>query len=381
MTALLVVVMILSFLILDVVVRMVARRLEEKRVRREREAVLTTAVRLDFTHEAPSLKRVEIPSPKGRILAVDDEPVVLDSFRKILVLDGFDVDTVETGPEALGLVQRHDYDFVFTDLKMPGMDGVEVVKAVKHLRPDVDVAVITGYGTIETAVETMQHGAVDYVQKPFTAGELSEFARKLLIKRNARLEAQRLPTVRVVAPVTAETAPSHEFCVPGGAFVSDSHIWARIEPGGQVRIGLDDFARKAIGMIDSAELPARSADLRRGETIFSVRRGEAKISFVAPLGGRVVAVNAGLLEEPSRMMMSPYDRGWVCLMQPADLAGELADLKIGKPVVTWYQEEIRRLRQMGAPADAGSTPVDWAAFQREFLTPRAASPKAPATVA
>ena len=132
---------------------------------------------------------MEVSEPRARILAVDDEPVVLDSFRKILVLAGFAVDTVESGPEALGLVQRRDYDFVFTDLKMPGMDGVEVVKAVRHLRPDVDVAVITGYGTIETAVETMQHGAVDYVQKPFTEDELLEFARKLLLRRQARLEA------------------------------------------------------------------------------------------------------------------------------------------------------------------------------------------------
>ena len=190
---------------------------------------------------------MEVSDPRARILAVDDEPVVLDSFRKILVLAGFDVDTVESGPEALGLVQRRDYDFVFTDLKMPGMDGVEVVKAVRHLRPDVDVAVITGYGTIETAVQTMQHGAVDYVQKPFTEDELLEFARKLLLRRQARLEAQREPSVRIVAPGVAESAAVHEYCVPGGAFVSDGHTWARIEPSGELRAGLDDFARKALG--------------------------------------------------------------------------------------------------------------------------------------
>ena len=63
------------------------------------------------------------------------------------MLAGFSVDTVETGQEALGLVRKHDYDFVFTDLKMPGMDGLDVTKAVKHLRPDIDVAIITGYAT------------------------------------------------------------------------------------------------------------------------------------------------------------------------------------------------------------------------------------------
>ena len=80
---------------------------------------------------------------------------VLDAFREILVLGGFSVDTVESGREVLALVRERDYDFVFTDLKMPEMDGVDVVKAVHHLRPDVDLAVITGYATVETAVETM----------------------------------------------------------------------------------------------------------------------------------------------------------------------------------------------------------------------------------
>ena len=196
MTVLVVVLMFVGFVLVDLVVRTVTRRIEERRQRREREAALATAVRLDFTHEARSLKRVEVPQATARILAVDDEPVVLDAFRKILALEGYSVDTVESGPEALGLVQRRDYDVVFTDLKMPGMDGVEVVKGVKHLRPDVDVAVITGYATIESAVETMRDGAVDYVQKPFTAAELGNFARRLLLKRQARLEAQRLPRVR-----------------------------------------------------------------------------------------------------------------------------------------------------------------------------------------
>jgi len=66
---------------------------------------------------------------------------------------------------------------------MPDMDGVDVVKGVKHLRPDVDVVVITGYGSIETAVQTLQQGACEYVQKPFTADELGDFAKKLVIKR------------------------------------------------------------------------------------------------------------------------------------------------------------------------------------------------------
>jgi len=368
MTALLVVLMFLAFVGLDALVRVAARRIREAQERKEREAVLASAVRLDFTHEAKTLKRVEVPSPRARILAVDDESVVLDSFRKILVLDGFNVDTVETGPEALGLVQRRDYDFVFTDLKMPEMDGVEVVKAVKHLRPDVDVAVITGYGTIETAVETMQHGAVDYVQKPFTAEELSDFARKLLIKRQARLETQRQPTVLVVTPALAESAAGNEYCVPGGAFVSPGHVWARIEPGGHVRVGLDDFARKAVGEIDRLELPERGRAVEKGERLFVLARGERRLRFCAPVSGRVVQSNEALSRDGSAAMESPYDRGWASVLEPTDLAADLPGLRIGKPVVEWYQEEIGRLREAKTRVAGDAGELDWEAFEKEFLT-------------
>jgi CheY-like chemotaxis protein len=368
MTALLVVLMFVGFVLLDLIVRSATRRLHDARLRHEREAVLNTAVRLDFTHEARSLKRAEVPAPKARILAVDDEPVVLDSLRKILVLEGYSVDTVETGPEALGLVQRRDYDFVFTDLKMPGMDGVEVVKAVKHLRPDVDVAVITGYGTIETAVETMQQGAVAYVQKPFTAEELASFVRELSIKREARLEALRRPTVRVMAPSAAETAPRDTYCVPGGAFLSGAHVWVRIEPSGLVKIGIDDFARKALGTIERITPPGMGATVVRGEPLFTLGAGGQAVRFPAPLGGRIERINDRLAAEPGLLAASPYDRGWICLLEPSSLAEEIAGLRIGKPVVEWYVEEIQRLREK-LHAGAEGKGMDWGAIEEEFFFP------------
>jgi len=373
MTVLLVVATFVIFVLADLLVRTVTRRLEERRARRERAAALATAVRLDFTDEARTLKRVEVNGAKARVLAVDDEPVILDAMRKILVLDGFNVDTVESGPEALGLVQRHDYDFVFTDLKMPGMDGIEVVKGVTHLRPDVDVAVVTGFATIESAVETMRDGAVDYVQKPFTADELVAFARRLLLKRQARLEAQRRPRVRVVTPGLAETGEAGEFCVPGGAFLSDGHAWARIESSGQVRVGIDDFARQALGTIERAALPAEGTRVRRGDPLVTLQRGETTVRVAAPLSGRVAAVNPALLSSPEALGRSPYDDGWVCLLEADDLAAQLAALRIGVPVVDWYQAEIARLHALGGPADRGAPQVDWQTLQTEFFTPRPAA--------
>jgi CheY-like chemotaxis protein/glycine cleavage system H lipoate-binding protein len=365
MTVLIVVLMFLGFVATEVLVDAVRRRLAARRMRREREAALDTAVRLDFTHEAPSLKRAEVSQPKARILAVDDEPVVLDAFRKILVLDGFSVDTVENGREALGLVQRHDYDFVFTDLKMPGMDGIEVVKGVKHLRPDVDVVVITGYATIESAVQTMRDGAVDYVQKPFTADELVSLARRLLVRRQARVEAQRLPRVRVVGAGIVQAATDADFCVLGGAFLSDGHVWAHVEPSGQVRIGVDDFAHKALGTFERLEPPVASTVVRRGESLVVARRGTTAVRFAAPLSGQVTQVNPAI--DASALGESPYGDGWVCLLEPSDLAGELATLRIGKPAVEWYQAQIVRLREIGGPAVDGAPQVDWGTLREEFF--------------
>jgi CheY-like chemotaxis protein len=365
MTVLLVIIMLLAFVGIDYLVRESTRRLRERRQRAAREEILKVAVRLDIAGSVKSLKRVEVPDPRARILAVDDEAIVLDSFRRILVLEGYDVDTVETGPEALNLVQRHDYDFVFTDLKMPVMDGVEVVKAVKHLRPDVDVVVITGYATIETAVETMKHGASEYVQKPFTAEELSEFVNKLLVKRQARLEHQKQPTVRIVSPSQAEHAPEGEFCIPGGSFIAPGHTWVRIEPDGQVRVGVDDFAHKAMGPVGQVVLPAPGQDVRKGDALFSFKRAGEEIHFYAPVAGKVVEDNAHLKSEPLLVAQSPYKEGWICRIQPSDLAADLTALKIGRPVVEWYGEEIKRLRDLETKVQKED--VDWADLEAGFL--------------
>lgn len=182
---------IAMFVLLDVVIRKILNKQREGKLRREREKALDIGLKLEFADEAKSLKRVEVENPKAKILAVDDETVILDSFRKILVLAGFSVDTVELGSEALTLVKNNDYDFVFTDLKMPELDGVEVTKGVHYLKPDIDIIVITGHATVETAVDTMKYGAVDYVQKPFSEDELVEFVNHSLIRREERLAGKQ----------------------------------------------------------------------------------------------------------------------------------------------------------------------------------------------
>ena len=256
-------------------------RIHEKKRRAEREEALAESLRLDFTRESKTLKRVEVKDPVARILCVDDEEPILNSFRKILVLDGYSVDTVETGQEALGLIQTRDYDFVFTDLKMPAMSGTDVAKSVKHLRPDIDVVIITGFATVDSAVECMKHGATDYVEKPFTEDELLLFAKHALIRRRDRIQKQLKPRVHVMGPAEADRGFGGEFSIPGGVLISAGHCWASLAEDGTARIGLDDFAKKLLGLVDSIDFPNVGMHIEAGQPLFSVNQSHRRAQFFA----------------------------------------------------------------------------------------------------
>jgi FixJ family two-component response regulator/glycine cleavage system H lipoate-binding protein len=345
MVPLLVILTIIVFILVDLALRLVMRNLERRKVRKSRQAALDSGLRLDFTDEALSLKRVAVDKPKARILAVDDEEIVLSSFRKILALDGFSIDTVERGKEALGLIQKNDYDFVFVDLKMPEMDGVDVTKAVKHLRPDIDVVVITGYATVESAVETMKYGAMDYVQKPFTEEELVEYVNKFLIRRQDRIERLSKPQIHLITPSIDAEKSKHVVNVPAGVFVSPSHTWVSLELNGTAKVGLDDFTVKILGPVEAVELPKEGRKVEKGAPLFIIRKGEHGLEIPSPITGKVVSVNANLLENMEYLQMKPYELGWICAMEPANLPGDLQALVIGADTVSWYKEEVDKFSE------------------------------------
>ena len=113
---------------------------------------------------------IELPEEerkKFHVLVVDDELVVRDSLKEWLENEGFAVDMAASGPEALDQLAASDYRLMLLDIKMPGMDGVEVLQKAKEILPDLNVIMMTAYATVETAVEAMKIGALDYLVKPF----------------------------------------------------------------------------------------------------------------------------------------------------------------------------------------------------------------------
>jgi two-component system nitrogen regulation response regulator NtrX len=124
---------------------------------------------------------------KPRILVIDDEEGVRKSLRMILEYDGYDVTEAATGEEGVKLIEREAPDLVFLDIKMPGMDGLEVLQKVRHLMEAMPVVVISGHGDINTAVEATKLGAFDFIGKP------PERERILVTVRNA-VDTRRLKT-------------------------------------------------------------------------------------------------------------------------------------------------------------------------------------------
>ena len=117
---------------------------------------------------------------RPRILVIDDEEIVRISCKKCLIPEGIDVDVAANAREGIALTQTNRYDLVLTDLKMPGVDGMEFLVEMKRNQPDAKVIMITGYSTVEHAVKALKLGAYNYIEKPFTPDTLIAAVREAL---------------------------------------------------------------------------------------------------------------------------------------------------------------------------------------------------------
>lgn len=126
--------------------------------------------------------------PAAKILVVDDEEIVCLSCQRVLTEEGYEVRTTLSGQEAWQLMANEHFDLAIVDLKMPGIDGMELLRAIKKDYPQVQVIMITGFSTIESAVEAMKAGAFDYLPKPFTPDQVALVVKKALDSRSMMLE-------------------------------------------------------------------------------------------------------------------------------------------------------------------------------------------------
>jgi DNA-binding response OmpR family regulator len=248
-----------------------------------------------------------------RVLVVDDELPVCRSVSGALEGD-YQVETALSGEEAIRKGEGVDYDVVITDLMMPGLSGMELLKQIAEGKPSTRVIMITGYPSIKSAVESIKRGAFDYIPKPFTPAELrSVVARAVESKRYHELGEREEAGGAVDVPV--------------GIYRIPENSWAAVQEDGSVRVGADHVFVRTLRGIASLELPGEGQMRYQGEACVRVRDGSDLIHKIwTPVSGRVIAVNKDLVTDVGTLERDPYGEGWLVSLLPTNLESDLRNL-------------------------------------------------------
>ena len=251
-----------------------------------------------------------------KILVVDDEITVCKSIRNAILSDEYTVDTALSGEEALKKDLEECYDLVITDLMMPGISGLELLKKLKQERLEVNVIMVTGYPTIKTAVQSIKIGAFDYIPKPFTPDQLRSLVSRVFKK------------IEIEQKAAKEPAPPK---MPSGLYYMIGHTWLRKEEEGLITVGVVLDFLKPVGIITHLALPRVSDSITQGEECASITDADQFNHRIwSPASGRIVEVNTKLREDSSMLRKDPYHEGWLFRIEPINLEEDLKGLILSK---------------------------------------------------
>jgi CheY-like chemotaxis protein len=158
-----------------------------------------------------------------RILVVDDDQVVGTSFARVLTNKGYRVDTALSGREAFEKYAGADFDMVFTDMRMPGQDGLEVARRIKEMNPWLPIVVVTGYGTQEAEAQAKAIGVAEFLQKPLTPSMIEEVAARMMATTARPAVAPAAVTAAAAAPESVARNLALFFAAP---FIGLAYILA-----------------------------------------------------------------------------------------------------------------------------------------------------------
>jgi ActR/RegA family two-component response regulator len=244
------------------------------------------------------------------ILVIDDESVVCESFTRILKNKGYKVDTKTRPREGLELALSRDYDLVFLDLKMEEMNGIDLFHNLREKNPDVPVVIVTGYPSMDTAIESIKLSVSDYILKPFTPERILKSVQRIIpgtdvLSKEAKPEFPKILDIKEWEPI------DKTFRFYGIAWQQQGKDGSVLSGGqipGYIARGIKDVVLPEINTMVYSGLPLAGVILS----------DESKFAIPSPMSGRVIDVNYELAVKPSVLEQNKFDECWIARIYPTD---------------------------------------------------------------
>lgn len=263
---------------------------------------------------------------KYDLLVVEDEPVVLSAIRKIVEPEQLRMDEALNGDIALNKLQRNTYKLIISDLMLPRISGMDLIKAIKKNHPCVPLVVITGYATLEKALQSFKMGSFDFIPKPFdTETFLAVISRGL--NHSQRLQDKGLESRDFVPiPDTSRIENSDEIVCCLGC-----HSMAKLLEDGTALVQVGETFPDMMDHLSSLEVVISNEELIQGKCCAQFHTEDGLIhTFWAPLSGRIESFNKKLENNIQLINTDPFAEGWIFRITPSNLTRELKNLSMCK---------------------------------------------------
>ena len=259
---------------------------------------------------------------KFDLLVVEDEPVVLSAIRKIVESEHIGMDEALNGEYALSKLKRNTYRLIICDLMLPRISGLDLIQAIKKNLPCVPVVVITGYATLEKALQSFKIGSFDFIPKPFDTEVFLGVIRRGL--NFSQLMQGRHPDqgAFIHIPDVSSMVRSEEtfYCL-------GCHAWIKFEEGGTALIGVGETFPEMMDELSHMENLVSNEEVIQGKCCAQFVTKDGLVNrFWAPLSGKIEAYNDDLGKDIQLINSDPYAKGWLFRITPYNFNEEVKHL-------------------------------------------------------